>query len=235
MRKDELSEPAARHHLVGGFNRRVLMLAAGRRIIEDITHSPRDKPIGVYRATDLAVQLNAYYLNLCGALDNLAWAIQYEWQILPGITETEKGATKVGLFVRSFLTALSLSQPTLAKALEGHKTWHEELRRLRDPAAHRIPLYAIPGYLTEDSAKEYRRLESLGAEKGKAGDHQGMMELIHQASALGAYEPLMSIWTPSGERLVNAWDSIVRDHRQFQMVAQLVSTALFPRVRANTR
>ena len=127
-----------------------------------------------------------------------------------------------------FMVALSRSQPNLVKALEIHKTWHEELRRLRDPAAHRVPLYAIPGYLNEDGVAEYRRLEKLGLEKGKSGDHHGMMELMYQASALGGYEPIMSIWTPDGERLVNAWDSIVRDHRQFQMVAQLVMKALFP-------
>jgi len=42
----DLTSPAARHHLSGGFNRRLLMLATGRRAIETITHSPQDAPIG---------------------------------------------------------------------------------------------------------------------------------------------------------------------------------------------
>ena len=38
----------------------------------------------------------------------------------------------------------------------------------------------------------------------------------------------MSIWTPEGETLVDAWSYVVRDHREFQNVAQIVSEALIP-------
>lgn len=227
-RKSELRSVAAGHHLVGGFNRRVLMLASSRRSIEEITHSPKDEPIGVYRATELAIQLNAYYLNLCGALDNLAWAMQYEWDVLPGVTETGKGRHRCGLYSPSFAPALLRLRPAMAEALDAHRSWYQDLRTLRDPAAHRVPLYAIPGYLSEQDAIEYSRLQALAGERGKAGDHHGMMELIHEASLLGSYAPLMSVWTPEGEKLVNAWEYVVRDHHQFQIVAQRVSAELFP-------
>jgi hypothetical protein len=227
-RKSELRSPAASHHLVGGFNRRVLMLATSRHMIEEITHSPKDAPIGVYRATDLAIQLNAYYLNLCGALDNLAWAMQYEWGVLPGVTETGKRRFQCGLFSPAFMQALLLVRPAVADALEAHRSWYQDLRMLRDPAAHRVPLYAIPGYLTETDAIEYNRLQALAGERREAGDHHGTMELIHQASQLGSYAPLMSVWTPDGEKLVDAWEAVVRDHHQFQKVAQRVSAELFP-------
>jgi hypothetical protein len=82
--------------------------------------------------------------------------------------------------------------------------------------------------MTEDDATEYRRLEEMATERGKAGDHHGMMELFHQASNLGGYAPFMAIWTPEGERLVDAWQYIVRDHREFQRISEVVSTALFP-------
>jgi len=219
---------AAQHHLIGGFNRRLLMLATSRRVIEEITHSPTDKPIGVYRAIDLAIQLNAYYLHLCGALDNLAWAMQYEWNLIPGVTEIGKGRQKIGLFARSFTDALVKSQPSLWSALETHRDWYTDLRDLRDPGAHRVPLYAIPGIMNEADAEEHQRLSSLATDRGKAGDHHGMMELIHQASNLGGYAPYMSIWTPDGERLVDAWAYVLRDHRTFQQVADLLSTMLLP-------
>ena len=144
--------------------------------------------------------------------------MQYEWNLFPGVTETGKGRNKCGLFLGSFTDALAIARPNVASELARHKDWYTELRTLRDPAAHRVPLYAIPGYLTEQEAAEYRRLESLGLERGRAGDHNGMMELIHRATRLGSYEPLMSIWTPEGERLVNAWHAVVRDHHQFQIV-----------------
>lgn len=227
-RKAELQSLAAIHHLVGGFNRRVLMLATSRRTIEEITHSPNDEPIGVYRATDLAIQLNAYYLNLWGAIDNLAWAMQHEWDVLPGVSETGKGRFKCSLFSSTFMAALFLLRPAMVEALDAYRPWYRKLRALRDPAAHRVPLFAIPGYRTEDHAMEYNRLHALAGERGKVGDHHGMMELIHQASRLGNYSPLMSIWTPEGEILVDAWEAVVRDHFQFQKLAQRVSAELFP-------
>ena len=89
--------------------------------------------------------------------------------------------------------------------------------------------------LTVD-AEEHQRLSSLAADRGKAGDHHGMMELSHQASNLGGYAPYMSIWTPDGERLVDAWAYVLQDHRTFQQVAGLLSTMLLPVTRqANDR
>jgi hypothetical protein len=235
-REGELKSREARHHLKGGFNRRVLMLQTGRKTIETITHSPRDRPIGVYLATDLAIQLNAYYLNLCGALDNLAWAMQYEWDVMPGVSEraTSKGRNKIGLFVPPFLKALEKVKPTLQASLRQHDAWNQSLRSLRDPAAHRVPLFAIPGWVDEQQAEEARRLQAGAGEKGKAGDHHGMMELIHQASNLGQYDPVMTAWTPDGEQVFDAWQTVITDyktitdHKTFQTVAAIVSAELFP-------
>jgi hypothetical protein len=53
-----------------------------------------------------------------------------------------------------------------------------------------------------------------------------MMELMHRSTMLGGYAPYMAVWTPQGERLVDAWQSVVRDHHQFQIVAQIVSRTL---------
>jgi hypothetical protein len=182
----------------------------------------------VYRATDLALQLNSYYLHLCGSLDNLAWAVQYEWDVLPGVSETSPGRQKVALYHPVFIKALRASRPAVATALVSHAQWYTELRDLRDPAAHRVPIYAVPGVLTETDAAEYQRLQAIVDEKARAGDHDGMMEVVHEASNLGGYAPYMSVWTPNGETLVDAWAAVVRDHRKFQTVSAIVSEALLP-------
>src|SRR5437868_2170348 len=54
LRREELTDERARQHLVAGFNRRLLMLQMSRSTIEDITHSPTNRPIGSYKATELA-------------------------------------------------------------------------------------------------------------------------------------------------------------------------------------
>jgi hypothetical protein len=48
---------------------------------------PRKEPLATSETTHCAIHLNAYYLNLSGSLDNLAWVLQYEWQLLPGVSE----------------------------------------------------------------------------------------------------------------------------------------------------
>jgi len=227
-RRHELKSASAQHHLYGGFNRRSIMLDTGRRVIDEITHSSPSQSISHYEATDLAIQLNALYMNICGALDNLAWAMQYEWDIIPGVTETTKRRTQIGLYGQNFLKALSACRPKLYDKLIKHEDWYKELRDLRDPAAHRVPLYAVPGVMTKAVAAEYKEMQEAAAELGRGGDHDGMMELIYKSTKLGSYQPLMSIWTPEGDRLMNAWTTVLRDLRQFEVVASLISVELLP-------
>ncbi len=50
------------------------MMSASRRRIFDETHN-RENQLDPDLTVELNVHVNAYYLNLCGALDNLAWML----------------------------------------------------------------------------------------------------------------------------------------------------------------
>lgn len=228
LRRGELTDERARQHLVAGFNRRLLMLQMSRRTIEDITHSPTNRPIGSYKATELATHLNSYYLNLCGALDNLTWAMQYEWQLLPRVDEDSAKRQQVALFGKSFLRAMADHSANLAESIIRFSDWHYDLRAMRDPAAHRIPIFAVPGVMDENQAARFRELQELSADKARHGDHDGMMELQFQSYALGGYQPWMTLWSPSGERFLHAWNQVLADHDHFQKLATLLSEAILP-------
>lgn len=227
-RRSELRDRDAQRHLYEGFNRRVLMLESGRVEIERITGSPREGPISVYEVTDLSLHLNAYYLNLCGALDNCAWAWQHEHKVLGEVKESSGKRMQCTLFGKDFLAKAASRWPVLTAQLRSRASWYKELKDLRDPGAHRIPLYAIPGMMTETQAQEYQRLQALSSEAAHAGDRARMVELQHEAYNLATYEPLMTLSSEQGYRLVDARQQVSNDYDQFLEVAEWVSEAILP-------
>ncbi len=218
----------ALQHLKEGFNRRVYMLDAGLRFVLENTRRQDGKVISIYVATELAIHLNAIYLNLCGALDNLAWALQYEHQLLENVEETTgRKRFQVNLFNSKFLKALESFTGTLVTALQEHDRWYKDLRDLRDPAAHRIPIYAVPGIMTGPQANTFGELQARAADLFEAGDHDGGMNLIFESSTLGTYEPLMILSHEAGLEPRDIRTQVQDDDYHFVAVAELVLRHLF--------
>lgn len=219
-------------HLREGFNRRVLMLDAGLQFILDNTQQQDEEPISVYVATDLAIHINALYLNLCGALDNLAWALQYEHQLFQDVKERSgRVRFQVSLFNLKFLTALEGVAEKLVTAIREHQQWYKDLRDLRDPAAHRIPIYAVPGIATADQAREYREVQARAADLFEGGDHDGGMNLMYESTRIGTYQPIMIL---SHEETLEPRDirvQVQEDDAHFVAVAELVIQHLFAPLR----
>jgi hypothetical protein len=224
---ERIRNARALQHLKEGFNRRVLMLDAGLHFIDETVSLQGGEPLSVYVATDLAIHLNAFYLNLCGALDNLAWALQYEHQLFPGVGETSLKRQRVNLFNNKFLDALDAVAATVATGIRHHLQWNSDLRNLRDPAAHRIPIYAVPGVVTGQQRNEFQHLQKNAADLFTAGDLHGGWGLVHQSTRIGAYQPLMVL---SHERGLESRDIRIQvqdDEQHFVEVAEAVLRHLF--------
>jgi hypothetical protein len=145
MKMSNLSHPHAVRHLRHGFLQRHLMMVTSRRRIFDETHN-RGNQLTPELTPELNVHVNAYYLNLCGALDNLAWMLAFEFQLQPALDEANYDHRRFcSLFGERFLSTLQTRHGSLADQLREHQHWHGEMRKFRDPAAHRIPLYMVPG------------------------------------------------------------------------------------------
>lgn len=221
--------PAALRHLKEGFNRRLLMLESSYRFMRETERSSDGKRLSPYTTTDLAIHVNAFYLNLAGALDNLAWALRYDLPILNDITEASPGRVRVSLLGRDFIAAIRGIAPGLGDALNSRVMWFEAMRGLRDPAAHRIPIYPVPGVLSES---ESARVEALWAEANTAftnHDRQRGMELQFEAASIGSYEPMMSIPDGDGHLFLNLFACVIRDHDGFFDTAEPVIEYLFAR------
>jgi hypothetical protein len=179
--------------MLEGLNRRLLMMQESRVLLREETGPKRKEPLDAYLATELAVHVNALYLNLCGSLDNMAWMLAYEWAMRPNLDENDNNSRRYcNLFGGKFLENLGHKNKSLAKLLRGYIKWNRELRDFRDPAAHRIPLYVAPGFLANEKAIE--KYHEIGREAEKNEEERGrrsLSEIFDEQRSLAQYAPII--------------------------------------------
>ena len=224
----KIKHARARQHLKDGFNRRVLMLDAAIHHIHNQIDQADGQPISALLIPELAVFVNSFWLNICGALDNLAWAMNYEFGLIS--TATEDGGPerlKIRLFHKAFWNALVQQRPKLAEQLEEFRAWHNDLSELRDPGAHRIPIYPIPGVMDSRTGAEAERLYIEGTALMSTGAIDEGMELLHQGYNLGTYQPLIALSHHGRTEFRDLLVELRRDEEQFVEISSRVLRALF--------
>jgi hypothetical protein len=135
----KIKEEKAREYLHYGVGRRLEVI---ERCIENIFlifPVERNNLLCREELIDVMINLHAFFVNIFGLLDNLAWVLIHEKK-LAGIIDKKK----VGLFKRETKKYLPnkfcqyLDSPQM-------KLWHEQyLTNYRDAFSHRIPLYVPP-------------------------------------------------------------------------------------------
>lgn len=85
--------------------------------------------------------INAFYLMLWGFLDNLAWILNYSYNL--GFQETDKSRINCTFINKQFKKSLFLYNPDIVNLLEDKKFtgWFKSLSLKRHPAAHREPIF----------------------------------------------------------------------------------------------
>lgn len=227
-KRDAFTSENARRHFNEGFVRRHYMLQSSRLFLCQHCSKSRKEPLSPYEATDCAIHLNAYYLNLRGAFDNLAWALQYEWQLLVGVTEDEvSGRRKCNLFGTQFLATLQLQYSELASLLDQHVNWSKELAQLRDPAAHRIPIYVPPSVITsQEQVDKFRYIEAQADIALSERSDRPISEIFREAQAVADFMPVMIISTPQGLEIRAISEQVRTDHDKYLTIARAVVDAL---------
>lgn len=214
----DICDPQARRHVREGFDRRLLMMQVSRIFLREQTR--RTEAMGTL-CWELNVHLNSYYLNLRGAFDNLAWALKYEFKLLPDVSEdSDKRRNLCNLFHPKFQKLLEPDHSQLAEVLVGLASWKDELSKLRDPAAHRIPLTAVGAVIsTPEQLEESRHLESLA--NGPADKLDGLPRsyYLRQANMVGKYHPLFVVSNPTGLKEIQIPVQVAEDHDRFLRVA----------------
>jgi hypothetical protein len=82
----------------------------------------------------------------------------FEFEILDAVEENElRFRSQVFLFSKDFMCRLAKLMPGVADSVRGYSDWYWALREIRGPAAHRIPIYAVPAIMTPQDAHKWRR------------------------------------------------------------------------------
>jgi len=214
-------------HLKEGLARRILMIQASRFRILETASANRIGVLPGGETVEINLHLNAYYFQLRGALDNAAWALHYQYSLLGTVDEDDRKARRqCDLFADGFIDALNAVLPAVAENLRSEKTWAADLKSLRDPVAHRIPLYAVPGVASPAEAAEFseRRNEMLSAVQ--SGDASGALSKIVEADRIGRYRPIFGQSGPQGTEVREIGPQIERDHSSFLRVTRHVIDGL---------
>lgn len=226
LKVTSLKNPQAARHLKEGFIRRHIMMESSRIFIREKTRPLQRKPLDPYLATELNIHVNAYYLNLCGSLDNLAWCLMYELGLNPTVTEEDRSRSYCNLFGDRFLNDLGGIKGKIAATIRERIDWNREVREFRDPAAHRIPLYMPPGVLRETQLEEFRRIEEQASKSEKERSGLPRSHFLEKARELAKYSPIMVSSTSSGLQIHSIPDQLAKDQAIFLQIADTVISAL---------
>jgi hypothetical protein len=211
----------AHKHLFRGLMVRLGMIQHAA-VTLDVELSKANGPLSSYTAMELSLLINAFYLNLSGSLDNLAWALAYQYNLFDSLDEAGTNRRNVALFGKEFKKALLLNnRAQMVSNLERFGDWNNDLRAFRDPGAHRIPLLVHPSMWSERDIAEQRRLDAEAAELFATGQHGEAMEKIFEWSKLGTFIPCFSADVPQTVTY-NVGPKVTEDFDQWYRVVGIV-------------
>jgi hypothetical protein len=217
----DLCEGAKKHIRRGLIIRLAMMEEAILSLDSQVGTS--NEPLDHYLAIKLTLFLNAYYLNLTGSLDNLAWALAYQYNLIDGINENfPKHRQKVQLINTKFFSLLKEKNlGSLCIRLEKSREWYKNIREFRDPFAHRIPLFVLHAVLSEEDVQQIKKLDEQAALLIEKGDYIGGKDLLRQSYSLGKHIPVFT--TESQEiQLYNLIGRVNLDHEEWLKVVRSV-------------
>ncbi|RWA52107.1 hypothetical protein AU476_19275 [Cupriavidus sp. UYMSc13B] len=197
-------------HLRQGAGRRLKVMARALENIFRMFPPSLQRPLPVDDLNDIQINLHAFFINLYGVLENLAWA----FVLRHGLAE-KLAIRDVGLFhkkTRKFFPE-ELAQYVSSDVM---LRWRNDyLKTYRDALAHQIPLYVPPSVFTADEAEEYRRL----------WDEQGKLIRAHEFALVDkAQEQMEALGRPS-LLFVPAFSKI-QAHRPVYLHPQLISDCM---------
>jgi hypothetical protein len=210
-------------HLIQGLARRLHMIKDTLLHFEKL---PKEggPSIPASEIIRVNVSINATYLNLRGALDNLAWALGYELPIKEGLSESDVNDRRlVTLFGNNFLKCVANHSSDLAEELRELTTWGRDLKRFRDPAAHRVPMYLSPGMVFPEEAEEIRASEAEGLKVAKeTGDGTLLRQAILKRSTAGRFHPVVIVSEQDHDLEAHLFWLLNTDHDQFLRTVEIV-------------
>jgi hypothetical protein len=180
----KLTTNEAKKHLNRGINYRYILIQDSLLLLEN---SIEQLPNNRYEIGKINIAINSVYINLRGIIDNIAWIIYYEF--------IKNGLNK---------NCVSLAHPAFQKKLKGtalydiltqkYKEWFCELKALRDPIAHQLPLYIPPKIITnENDAKLAQEYINMAERAIQEGNRDEWYKYLDEYSKIGKFSLVLFI------------------------------------------
>jgi len=177
-----LKNEQARFYIQFGTTRRLEMIWYAYNNLAMTVPSNRTKPLDFTESRQLSQDLNVIYMNIRGVLDNLAWALLYEFS---PTTVTKLKPAKIGLFQPCVRHNPVLVQ--IKPIIDANETWDRDVKERRDPTVHRIPLAIPPSILNQREQDEYYLLEGEYEEAIRERDFDRADGILNSQRELGTF------------------------------------------------
>lgn len=177
----------AREQALSGYLRRTNTLLRAIENVFELLPPELDAIPDRNVVVDATISIHAFVVNTFGALDNLAWILVNERNVV--------GKKGKNLNPKS----VSLANPYLLAScgvdfrayLERRDDWNKGMRAFRDSLAHQVPLYIPPYTIKHADREQYDKFENEKAEaliSRKPGEYK---RLDYEQSKLGTFHPVM--------------------------------------------
>lgn len=182
-----LKEAKAREYLLHGVGRRLQIINRCLKNIFTIFPPIREKLLNSEELADININLHAFFINVYGVLDNLAWVVVYENK-----KDIEINKRDVGLFNKTMKQFYSkdFSEYLCSDLME--KWGDQHLVNYRDALAHRIPLYVPPKTLTPEQIQFEKEMDEKIKQCIELYDFDSADKLNNEKEALGSVAPFFT-------------------------------------------
>ncbi|MDD2542415.1 MAG: hypothetical protein PHH28_15435 [Desulfuromonadaceae bacterium] len=219
----KLTDQRAIKYLRFGFNTRALQIKTSWFHLNDLLEKDGGSNRNPYEAVQTNIYLNSYYLNLLGAIDNLAWVLQHQFNLIQGATDDNGKRNKIIIFGKDFGAKLNALDSELVREIESYKKWFENVKEFRDPAAHRMPLYCPPGIITDKYIDNYKQASEKHAAQDYSVDSTAFMEAMHEMAMVGEFKPVFVGFTEGDEDVFFPLKkTLIEDYEPFWSLAGTV-------------
>ena len=157
--RSKLKNKKAAEYLMQGVGRRLKILTKCIHNIFRIFPINKTDLLPRDDLTDVDINLHAFFVNISGILDNLAWVFVYEKDLYESPKEGKIDKHGVGLFNKKTQKHFNSELNEYLKSDSMQNCYKGYSQNYRDALAHRIPLYVPPSALNKEEQEEYMVLE----------------------------------------------------------------------------
>lgn len=195
----KLQNSRANKYMLYDFLRRLQILRFNFTEMLKIYDPYRYEQVSEKEKIHLDFLLNSIYPNIVSILDSLAFILQFEFKIIPGIDlNNPKSRTRISLFNKNFLQALQHTH------INDFQEWFNGIKELRHAMVHRMPFYNVQIFSKEETKLFQQKKEEL--------DNMSMEYLRKLDAMREEYNKAIKEESERYQEIYKEMDKVIKEH-----------------------